>query len=175
MQESGRGGRDTEPAYSLSLYDARDKAMAQDLPHTDPRFSRLMAALTNHNRCVRAALMEAMGCAPIFCSGCDYCNGSRPPQPEGRRVLLNFFSVYPRRYTRRRAAEILRGCQSRAELKNGYSYLYGFGSLHSWRKEEIEAAIECLVMRGELKQPRRGMWRGCISPKKALPRIRRPW
>jgi ATP-dependent DNA helicase RecQ len=175
LQESGRGGRDSEPAYSVVLYDGRDRTAAQVLQNTDPRFSRLMAALTDRSRCVRAALMEAMGCPPVFCSGCDSCNGSRPRQPAGRRTLLNFFGVYPRRYSRARAAEILRGGKSRAELKNGDRHLFGYGSMCNWRKEEIEAAIECLLTSRELKQPRRGFWRGCVSPRKTVFRIRRPW
>ena len=172
LQESGRGGRDSEPAYSVVLYDIYDKAVGESLKAAGkqvsskaPRFRRLLTAVTDPHKCVRDSLMEEMGSEPVFCNGCDVCTRSRPYEPTGHRAILNFFRVYPGRYTDREAATVLSGQRSSAEMEQGYQRMFGFAGLQDWRLEEIEAAIECLVKAGELKQPRRGFRRGCIRPR----------
>ena len=162
LQESGRGGRDTEPAFSVVLYDAHDSAAAQE--GKDSRYLRLLGSLTNRNRCVRASLMEAMGSPPVACSGCDICLKSRPRVPAGYREIMNFFRVYPRRFDSSGAAQILCGVESIKSLKRGDRHMYGYGALSNWSVEEIESALFCLEKAGELKKPRRGFWRGCIRP-----------
>ncbi len=163
LQESGRGGRDTAPAYSVVLYDARDRTVAGE---------RLLTALTKTEKCVRNGLMEAMGMQAVFCNGCDVCNRSRPPQPAGSMAIINFFSVYPGRYSAADAADILSGRRCRSEAEQGYRHMFGFASMQSWRRAEIVSAIECLLEAGLLKQPRGFRRRGCIRPGKKASMIR---
>lgn len=162
LQESGRGGRDTEPAFSVVLYDAHDSAAAQE--GRDSRYLKLLGSLTNRNRCVRESLMEAMGSPPVACSGCDICLKSRPRVPAGYREIMNFFHVYPRRFDSSGAAKILCGVESIRSLRRGYRHMYGYGALSNWSVEEVESALFCLEKAGELKKTRRGFWRGCIRP-----------
>ncbi|MDZ7794984.1 MAG: RecQ family ATP-dependent DNA helicase [Spirochaetia bacterium] len=163
LQESGRGGRDTKPAYSVVLYDAYDTAAAAG--SSDRRYSRLLEALSNSHACVREALMAAMGSPAPACSGCDTCLHSRPTEPMGFREILNFFHVYPRRFNCGEAAEILCGENSIGELRRGYRHFFGFGSMREWSKDEVKAAVKCLEAAGSLKKPRRGVRRGYICQK----------
>ncbi len=175
LQESGRGGRDTAPAYSVVLYDARDRTAAGgDSKNTGTsRCGRLLAALSRREKCVRNGLMEAMGMQAVFCNGCDVCNQSRPQQPAGSRAIIDFFSVYPGRYSCKAAADILSGRYCRSEVEQGHRHVFGFASMQNWRKSEIRAAIECLLESGLLKQPRGFRRRGCIRPCKEASRIQR--
>lgn len=183
LQESGRGGRDGQPAYSVVLYDVFDKAAAaaaatetgKSESSTPSRFARLLTAVSEPGKCVRAGLLEAMGSEAVLCSGCDVCMRSRPRYPVGGRAILNFFRVYPGRHTGSEAAAILSGRRSRVEMEQGYRRMFGFGSLHDWQLTEIETAIDCLIRSGDLKKPRWKLRRGCIRPGKSNIRIRRLW
>ena len=161
LQESGRGGRDTKPAYSVVLYDAYDKATAAG--NRDRRYGRLLEALGNRHACVRDSLMAAMGSPGPACSGCDTCLHSRPVEPRGLREILNFFHVYPRRFNCSEAAEILCGENSIRELRRGYRHFFGFGSMREWTSDEVKEAVKCLEAAGVLKKPRRGLRQGYIS------------
>ncbi|MCF7948709.1 MAG: RecQ family ATP-dependent DNA helicase [Spirochaetia bacterium] len=163
LQESGRGGRDTKPAYSVVLYDAYDRAAAAD--SCDRRYARLLDALSNRNACVRESLMAAMGSPATACSGCDICLHSRPTGPAGFREILNFFHVYPNRFNCGEAADILCGVSSISELRGGYRHFFGFGSMREWSIDEVKTAVKCLESAGGLKKPRLGKRRGYISPK----------
>jgi len=160
LQESGRGGRDAKPAYSVVLYDTYDKAAASG--SRDRRYGRLLEALGNRNACVRDSLMAAMGSPGLPCSGCDICLFSRPVEPRGLREILNFFHVYPSRFNCGEAAEILCGAHSISELRRGYSHFFGFGSMREWTIDEVKEAVKCLEAAGSLKKPRRGVRRGYI-------------
>ncbi len=166
FQESGRGGRDTQPAFSVALYDAYDTISARN--SQDTRYIRLLEALSQSRYCVRDSLMQVMGCKPVACSGCDICLKSRPYCPNGLPEILDFFLVYPSRFKTKSASEILSGSPTPKTLKNGYCHMYGFGNLTSWSEEEIQSAIMCAVKMGILKQPRSGPWRGCIRPSYGL-------
>lgn len=170
LQESGRGGRDTKPAYSVVLYDAYDRETAAG--NSDLRYARLLEALTNRNGCVRDSLMAAMGSPPPACNGCDICLHSRPIEPRGFREILNFFYVYPSRFNCSEAAEILCGDHSIAEQRRGYRHFFGFGSMKSWSRDEVKAAVMCLQAAGSLKKPRRGVRQGFLV--RNYPKIQRP-
>jgi ATP-dependent DNA helicase RecQ len=163
LQESGRGGRDTKPAYSVVLYDAYDREAAAE--SSDRRYARLLEALGNRHECVRESLMAAMGSPPPACSGCDICLHSRPTEPRGFREILNFFHVYPNRFKCGEATDILCGVSSISELRRGYRHYFGFGIMRDWSSDEVKAAVKCLEAEGSLKKPRRGVRQGYISPK----------
>lgn len=123
LQESGRGGRDGKPAFSVLLMPLdtlRNSENRRSLDGVSPgsvpqkskgeeRRERLVRALTDRATCVREGLLREMGSEPEFCSGCDVCGNSRPLFAEGEREILHFFRYSRFRYRRDRAAIFLRG------------------------------------------------------------------
>lgn len=190
LQESGRGGRDGNPAYSVvlmpvdqamghgpdALGDIRVQAQSRSPEQKDTdRKNRLLRALADDHTCVREGLLRAMGSEIEFCSGCDVCLGSRPATAEGEREILHFFRYSRYRYRRNAAATLLRGRSQHTGSHAGSNTgpgsdtiriepaVPGAGSLATWTTKEIREAIGMLLKAGKLKKPRRGPWRGLIG------------
>ena len=69
LQESGRAGRDGEPAYSYVL--------------------RKKAVLFTENSCRRRQALKVLGQEPEMCSGCDYCERIQWDEPVERKAIVS--------------------------------------------------------------------------------------
>lgn len=83
LQESGRAGRDRQPAFAIAIErrladDGQSAAPDSLRPFLDPR------------RCRRQSLNTAMGGGEIVCAGCDVCDGSASSLPPEALLLRDF-------------------------------------------------------------------------------------
>ena len=82
LQESGRAGRDGNPAHAIVL--AAPSEMAAVAGTTGTRWGAFLSG----PRCRRAVLVEALRSHLDVCSGCDVCDGvARAESPRWRRRL----------------------------------------------------------------------------------------
>ncbi len=170
LQESGRGGRDKEPAASYLLLSDEDLAHEERL--SDPvarlRYRALLDFASQRSRCRREALLALLGAEPEVCFGCDVCLGSVRRHPPGEQELLHFVRANRRRHTPVDASLVLAGRRSYEILRRGLGGEPGFGRLAGWERGEIEEAIENLVRRGALRLAGRGPWKGRLTtPRRA--------
>jgi len=168
LQESGRGGRDGKPAYSVVLMKEvcsrpQRKGSAEPDGENSRRKRKLMEILQDRETCVREGLLRAMGSESEFCSGCDVCANSRPRLPQGKREILHFFWYSRYRYGMGTAVRILHGHLGTTAPIDMYRGIFGFGLLKSWTESEIQEAMGEMILGGFLKKPRRGPWRGLIG------------
>ncbi|NBB90985.1 MAG: hypothetical protein GVY23_07230 [Spirochaetes bacterium] len=76
LQQSGRAGRDGNPAHAIVL--AAPSEMAPAVGTAGTRWGTFLAS----ECCRRAVLVEALGAHLEVCTGCDVCNGvSRAEAP----------------------------------------------------------------------------------------------
>ncbi|MGC9313563.1 MAG: helicase-related protein, partial [Sediminispirochaetaceae bacterium] len=162
LQESGRGGRDGAPAYSIVLLELGGSTTGTT-ERQDQRQQALAQAFRDDTRCLRENLLALMGGGCEMCWGCDVCHRSRPARPHGQMELMAFFRVHTYRYTVTQAAELLQGVDSARPNRTPWNLCAGYGCLQDWRREEIEEAIAVLITAGYLKKPRRGLWRGLVG------------
>ncbi len=162
-QETGRAGRDGQPATALLLYGLEDvvklgqMAAASDGNEQFKRLERqrldAMLGLCEITTCRRQALLSYFGEADSQpCGNCDTC--LQPPQTwEGLEVVRKFLSCVFRTGQRFGAAhviDVLRGSQNEKIKQFNHQDLstYGIGrelSVNEWR-----AVVRQLVARGYL-------------------------
>jgi ATP-dependent DNA helicase RecQ len=70
LEESGRAGRDGNPAHAIVL--AAPSEMTAVAGTTGTR----SGALLSGEQCRREILVEALGAEPEVCPGCDVCDGA---------------------------------------------------------------------------------------------------
>ncbi len=104
-------------------------------------------------------LLDLIGAEPVACSGCDVCAGAESAAAAGEREILDFARRLPRRFAVAQAAEILAGARGPRPTRRFHDCVKGYGSLEGWAKEDVEAAIRELVIRGSLSVTRRGPWK----------------
>ncbi len=101
LQESGRGGRDREPARATIVYDHTDEARFLDAD------SGPVSGIIHSAECRRSYLAKAMGQEQEECTGCDVCDSSVAQSDPMEKTVLSFFSTHPGRFTKREASRIL--------------------------------------------------------------------
>ena len=161
-QESGRAGRDGEPAHCLLFFGRGDLAQHARFIDEKPPAEReaakrqlaQMAAWAGNAVCRRQALLayfdEALDAAPGRC--CDVCDGGgaaieqRDYTAEARK-LLGTVRRSGERFGAAHIVEVLRGTASEKVLKFGHDRLpaYGWGaaiSARAWRHIVDELARE---------------------------------
>lgn len=156
LQESGRGGRDRQPAFSIVLIDPSDEQRYReaDTPTTVQR-------MAFSSGCRREPLLREMGTEPDACAGCDRCeNGprSRPPllphETPVATLISSFVRRAPRRYTMTEWIRLLKGVSSWQDGCRGITRHKGFGSLAHWTTAELQGALRALTMLGILRMRR---------------------
>ncbi|NBB91235.1 MAG: DEAD/DEAH box helicase [Spirochaetes bacterium] len=157
LQESGRAGRDGEPAQAIVL--AGPSEMTAVAGTTGTRWGALLSG----ERCRRAVLVEALGAHLEACPGCDVCDGVARRESPVAEAIVSWLSRRRRRYTPGQAAAVLAGTARTAPVPWHPAREPVFGLLRSWRREEIEEALEELKAAGRLWVIRRGPWWGRIS------------
>ncbi len=184
LQESGRAGRDGEPAQAIVLASLREMAgptHAGTREPVDPGTDRASAgsvgtpgaaareattswsAFLSGRRCRRAVLVEALGAHLEVCPGCDVCDGVARVESPVAEAVVRWLSRRRRCYTPGQAAAVLAGTASTAPVPWHPAREPVFGFLGTWRREEIEEALDELRAAGRLRVIRRGPWRGRMS------------
>ncbi|MGO9412453.1 MAG: RecQ family ATP-dependent DNA helicase [Spirochaetia bacterium] len=161
LQETGRAGRDGKPSRAVLLVSREDTAFVSGLPEGRDRqsYQRMLAYALSHGACRRQMLLDLIGAEPVACSGCDVCAGAESAAAAGEREILDFARRLPRRFAVAQAAEILAGARGPRPTRRFHDCVKGYGSLEGWAKEDVEAAIRELVIRGSLSVTRRGPWK----------------
>jgi ATP-dependent DNA helicase RecQ len=169
LQESGRAGRDGRTAEAVLLvssddlrFDAGYGVGAEQAEVQRRRYRLLLERVLEHGRCRRESLLEGLGLSPgpATCSGCDVCEGTARPEPEGLSELAGFFRLHPRRFGLRQAAQILHGRMSHEVAVQDLDCVRGYGLLNDWEREEVAEALDGLLASGRLRLPARGLWKG---------------
>lgn len=172
LQESGRAGRDGEPAQAVVLASPREMAgpagaAAAAFTPGAPDGTRGSAGtpgpLTRYvrgDRCRREVLVEALGAEPEACSGCDVCDGVARVESPVAAAISGWLRRRRRRYTPAQAAAVLAGTARTAPVPWHPAREPVFGLLEDWPREEIDEALEELRAAGRLEVIRKGPWRG---------------
>ncbi len=165
LQESGRAGRDGEPARAVLMRCRDERALPGVLadPVARQRYERMRAWARDDSRCRRNGLLALIGQEPVSCSGCDVCRGSVAREADGEQEILRFVRRHRRRFSVARAAGILCGEQGPRAVREYDDCVAGWATLGGWEREDAESAIRALVSAGILSVPVRGPWAGRLS------------
>ncbi|MCK5156384.1 MAG: hypothetical protein KAQ69_08145, partial [Spirochaetales bacterium] len=182
LQETGRAGRDQQPAKTVMLLGVEDcekshirsgSGNSNDSNDSkndqDYRESVLLSIFTNYEKCRRESLLAALSAEPEACFGCDVCSETLQHYAAGEKEIIKLIRKYPLKLTMHEASLILRGRYS-LEVKQRKLYQFrGFGMLCGWILDDIEEALHGLIKVAILKSARKGPWKdllrvkGCIT------------
>ena len=170
LQESGRAGRDGQPAQAVLLFDrsaeeARRGRLADE--RARQRFDRMFQYAVRGAECRRSVLLSLIGQEPVACAGCDVCDGRAAERPEGEDLILRFFHRHPRRFTPSEAARVLSGADGPAARRQLFDRVAGAGALAAWTQGHVREAIRSLSAAGRVRILRRGPWKGRITAARA--------
>jgi ATP-dependent DNA helicase RecQ len=161
LQESGRAGRDGQPARAVLFVSREADAFRSRL--SDPvalqRFDRMLGYARQSGACRRNSLLSLIGQEPVACAGCDVCDGSQLVRAAGEREIMDFVRAHRRSFTIAQAAAILAGAASPRQTRGFHDCIRGWASLAEWEKEDVEAAILALVAQAGLHVISRGPWK----------------
>jgi ATP-dependent DNA helicase RecQ len=129
LQESGRAGRDGNPARSVVLIDG------------DETPSELLSLFSSTSVCFRSALLKSLGESMESCSGCDVCNHTQFRSREGEQVIMRSVALHPFSYSIHSLALL---------LHTKKPWIPDSGLLDAWRIRTIEQAMQRLVAEGRL-------------------------
>ena len=170
LQESGRAGRDGQPARACLIHGIADADFGATLadPLERQRYDQILNYAQSSAECRREVLLRCLGIEEVSCSGCDVCSGAVSRIPEGRMEIIAFVRRHTRRLTLRQAAFALWDQPSYEAVRNRLHRLGGSASLSGWVREDIEEALEAMVTAGDLAVPDRGPWKGLLAaPRRA--------
>ena len=141
LQESGRGGRDTQPCQAILLVSEEDRC------RVSPFFRGYVAT----QGCRRIFLYRGLGMELDGCSGCDRCNHEGRKEIEGYEALLTFLRKNPRRYTEDEVIHLLGGKVSLLSISHALYRSRWYGALREWAIEELEEALDNLFRLGSIR------------------------
>ncbi len=145
LQESGRGGRDRDPAVSIVLLPPEEQ-----LRYVADRAGgrvRPVQEMAMGRGCRRATLLGYLGVEESPCTGCDRCVAEHAELPTSRtaQALLYAIGSTPLPLTGRAWTRILRGRLSHSDRLRGLSSVPGGGLLSRWSITDVERALQSLV------------------------------
>ena len=165
LQESGRAGRDGEPARAILLWSREDERFAGSLEDEVPRrrIGQMLSYAGGSGVCRRVTLLGFMGAEAESCGGCDVCAGSLTGEPPGEAAMVEALSRQRRRFDAAQAAHFLCGGRSYAVQELGLDRWEGFGALEGWLRDDVESALGELLLAGAVRMIRRGPWKGKLT------------
>ncbi|MGN0728437.1 RecQ family ATP-dependent DNA helicase [Treponema sp.] len=97
-QESGRGGRDGEPAEAILLWSFNDHKKFSEFSEDDRR--KAIQHFAESTTCRRQVLLDALNAEQAACCGCDICNGKKNADiPFDAQVIMDIVRKNPGRFT----------------------------------------------------------------------------
>jgi ATP-dependent DNA helicase RecQ len=165
LQESGRAGRDGEPARAYMLYSIQDIRFFEHIEDDllKKRFIRLLYNVCIRDVCRRKALLKLLGYNLEYCTGCDVCQKDKINEPLGEKSILEFFKRWNRRFSLRQSIRMLKGDAGYEEQIRFSSYVNGFGILAEWERDDIREALHNLCEAGKLCIPEKGFFKHRIK------------
>jgi superfamily II DNA helicase RecQ len=128
-------------------------------PEEKMRFTRMMTYAGSRSGCRRRLLLRALAHEQPDCTGCDLCDGRAVAEPEGSSAILNIIKKAPRRYSKRELIALLAGRSTYETLRKGLTSRFGFGALRTWECDDIEEAVENLLLQKLIHAPQRGLFK----------------
>ena len=166
-QETGRAGRDGDPAQAVMLWGAGDFAQARqrlaELPDTRREEERhrldMLAALVETPACRRALLLRHFGeDPPVHCGNCDNCLS--PPQvtdtTELARKLLSAVYRTGQSFGFGHLQKVLTGVADERVTQRGHDRLSVFGIVGGDEAALLTPLVRALQARGALVQTEHG-------------------
>ena len=172
LQETGRAGRDGKPSDAVLLVSREDSMSLPEGESARQRYQRILSYALSRGTCRRQALLQLIGAEPVACSGCDVCAGTEAALPQGQQAIRDFIWRFPRRFSAAQAAEALTAAQGPRPTRRFHDCLPGYGALAGWVRQDAEAAIHELVLRGVISLVKRGPWKRTLT--RARPARRPP-
>ncbi len=162
LQESGRGGRDRQPARSIVLVDPKEDARFRGASLSGD--ASVVQRMAFGKGCRREPLLLAMGTTPDACSGCDQCENydgsathrgdTQPGGTPAATFIRDLVRESPIRLTATEWIRVLRGLASWQDRCRGFSRRREFGVLRHWKEEELREAFDQLLGAGFLAERR---------------------
>ncbi|MBI1189390.1 MAG: RecQ family ATP-dependent DNA helicase [Tepidisphaera sp.] len=171
QQETGRAGRDGQPAECLMLLGGGDRirwekivTMGWEESGAGPEalsvqmeLLREMHALASGRRCRHAAISDYFGqaLAPGSCNACDVCLNEHAQAGDGSRIAQQILACVARlgqNFGAAYVADVLRGASIARVRENGHDRLNSFGLLKSLAKPQITGYIQQLIELGHLER-----------------------
>ena len=177
LQESGRAGRDGQPAESIVLFGPED--LAQRAAAADPGRRLRYEQLLDYCRtpeCRRTFLMGLLGAEAEACFGCDNCRAAGGGEitrvgmvagklAQARTAVLRFLRANRRLLTTAQTVRILTG---HSEAADRAVALRMTAELPDWSERQLEELVENLVRDGHVLRARRGPWKSRLRPARGV-------
>ena len=149
LQESGRAGRDREPAEAILLLsptDRRTDSRRNTSAEAATRYEGLLRFATDYRTCRRESLMLLLGAEPDTCFGCDFCRKSVEHTPPWQHEIISLIQRNRRLLTPAAAVKML--------VKN-------YPSLD---EHDAHIMISELLTAGRLIRIEHGPWKNMLKP-----------
>lgn len=161
-QETGRAGRDGQPATAMLLYGLEDVVKLSQMnssSNADETFKRherqrleAMLGLCEITSCRRQVLLRYFGEESDACGNCDTC--LTPPQTwdgtEAARKLLSCVYRTGQRYGANHVIDVLRGADTEKIKRAGHTQVSTYGIGNDLSSQEWRSIVRQLVARGLL-------------------------
>ena len=181
LQESGRAGRDGEPAFAVMIRKAAPADYGAGAVDVSPvpsgarseiassRARTMETYATGRYGCRRTFLLKGLGydgADAVACSSCDVCDGLAIREAPGSGRVVALARTHARRFSAAEAASFLVG-------EPGAPVRLLRGALTGWTRDEAEEGIAAAAAIGLVRIRARRPWKGRVATGPLLSRAGR--